>query len=393
MKKLTMLCLCGLAAVSMVTGCSNSSTDGKENLGTVELAEYQGVKVNIPVPQVTEDEVESRVNQALTANPKETEVDRAAETGDVVNIDYVGTQDGVEFANGKAEDTDLILGSGRFIEGFEDGLIGAKAGDKRELNLTFPEDYDEAALAGKSVVFQVTVNAVKSRETSELNDEFVQRISDYETVDEYRDSIRQDLMREKMQSFDLAVQQAVLQQVIDGSKFKLNKSTVSRRYNANVDQFNEQAKIYGTNLAGLAQANGMDEGGFKESIYASVEDDIKNQLVINTIAANEGIVLEDADKESFAQTYGQSAEDVAALYGQEAFDQMALNYKVMKYLGDSAVNEASDNQTGETGAAEEAETTAAETEAAEEAETTAAETEAAEEAETTAAEAETTAAQ
>lgn len=381
MKKLAMLCLSGLAAVSIMTGCSSRSTDGKENLGTVELAEYKGVKVDIAVPEVTEEEVDAKVNQALTANPSETEVDRAAAIGDVVNIDYVGTQDGVEFAGGKAEDADLTLGSGQFIDGFEDGLVGTKAGDKKELDLTFPEDYEQTALAGQRVVFEVTVNAVKVRETSELNDEFVQRVSDYKTVDEYKDSIRQELAEEKMRSFDLAVQQDVLQKVMDGSKFKLNKTTVSRRYNARIDQFNEQAKMYGMTLASLAQANGMDEGGFKESIYASVEDEVKNQLVLDTIAANEGIVLEAADRETFAQTYGQSVEEVVAMYGEEAFDTMTLNYKVMKFMADSAVNEAgspaADLTPAESGKAGTAETAEAETTGAGTAETAVAETTAA----------------
>lgn len=340
MKKLTMFCLCGLAAVSMMAGCSNSTADGKEDLGTVELAEYKGVKVNISVPQVTDEEVETRVKQVLASNPKEKEVDRAAEIGDVVNIDYIGTHDGVEFAGGKAEDTDLTLGSGRLIDGFEDGLVGAKAGDKKELNLTFPEDYDEKALAGQDVVFTVTVNAVKVKEDAELNDEFVQSISEYETVDEYKDSIREELHNQKMQSYDLSIQQDVLQKVIEGSKFKLNKTTVSRRYNTRVDQYKEQAKMYGGTLASFAQSNGMDEGGLKESIYATVEDDVKNQLVINTIASNEGIILEDADREAFAKLNGQTVETVVSAYGQEAFDEMALNYKVMKFLADNADNEA-----------------------------------------------------
>lgn len=313
MKKLTILCLCGLAAMSMMTGCSKTASDGKEDLGTVELAEYKGVKVDIPVPQVTDEEVDARVNQALAANPKETVVNRAAEMGDIVNIDYVGTQDGVEFAGGKAEGTDLTLGSGQFIDGFEDGLVGARAGDKKELNLTFPEDYKEKSLAGQNVVFKVTVNEVKIKEEAKLDDEFVQSVSEYQTVDEYKSSIRQELQDQKQKSYDLSVQQAVLQKVVEGSKFKLNKSTVSRRYNTMVDQYTQQAKLQGGTFASFAQANGMDEGGLKESLYASVKDAVKNQLVINTIALNEGMALEDADREAFAQTNGQTVETAVNL--------------------------------------------------------------------------------
>ena len=190
MKKIALICLCTMTALSLLTGCSNSTGSGNENLGSVELGEYKGVKVNMPSVIVTDAEVESRINQVLSQNPSEEELDRPAQEGDVVNIDYVGKQDGVEFAGGTDTGYDLTLGSGRFIEGFEDGLIGAKKGDKKELNLTFPETYSEETLAGKPVVFEVTVNAVKEKKDAVLDDAFVQRVSDYKTVDEYKRALR-----------------------------------------------------------------------------------------------------------------------------------------------------------------------------------------------------------
>ena len=345
MKKIALICLCTMTALSLLTGCSGSTEGGKENLGTVELGEYKGVKVNMPEVLVTDAEVDSRINQVLSQNPKEDEVDRPAAEGDVVNIDYVGTKDGVEFEGGSAKDFDLTLGSGSFIDGFEDGLIGVKKGDKKELDLTFPETYQEKSLAGQPVVFTV---------------------SDYKTVDEYKESIRADLLKQKQQAADRQVQTSVLQQVVADSTFKLNKNAVSKRYNTRLKQYEQQAKMYGSSLAGMAQANGMDVPGLQEAIYASVKDDVKNQLVINTIAEREGLVLEDADREAFAESNGQTVDAAVGYYGQETFDEMALNYKVMKFMADNAANVAQ---------ASEAETTAAETEAAE---TTAAETEAAE---------------
>lgn len=373
MKKLALICLCGLAAATIMTGCAGSQTDGKENLGTVELAEYKGVKVNVPSVMVTDAEVESRINQVLSQNPKEVEVDRPAADGDIVNIDYTGKQDGVEFAGGTAQGQDLTLGSGRMIEGFEEGLIGTKKGDKKELNLTFPEDYSEAALAGQAVVFDITVNSVKEKQDAVLDDAFVQSVSDDKTVEEYRAGIKDELLKQKQQSADIQIQQFVLQNVVDNSKFKLNRNTVSRRYNARIKQYEEQAKMYGTNLSGMAQANGMDVPGLQESVYASVKDDVKNQLVINTIAEREGIILEDADRQAFVEMNGQTLEDAVAYYGQETLDEMALNQKVMKFMADNAVNEAQDTTApaaGETTAAgSEAEETAAETTTAETTET------------------------
>lgn len=395
MKKLALICLCGLAAVSIMTGCSNSNADGKENLGTVDLAEYKGVQVSVPAVMVTDTEVESQISQVLSQNPTEEEVDRPAADGDIVNIDYVGKQDGVEFAGGTAQGQDLTLGSGRMIAGFEEGLLGLKKGDKKELNLTFPEDYSETALAGQAVVFDVTVNAVKEKKDAVLDDAFVQSISDYKTVDEYRASVRENLLNQKQQSADVQVQQYVLKNVVDNSKFKLNKNTVSKRYNARIAQYKEQAKMYGTDLAGMARANGMDTAGLQQAVYASVQDDVKNQLVINTVAEREGITLEDADRQAFADMNGQTLEDAVGYYGQETLDEMALNQKVMKFMADNAVNETQDTTAPAETAAEETtaqETTAEETTVEETTteETTAEETAADGQAET---EAETTAAQ
>ena len=373
----------------MRTGCSlhhdrlRGQPDGRKGeSGHGELAEYKGVKVNVPAVMVTDAEVESKINQVLSQNPKIEEVDRPAAEGDIVNIDYVGKQDGVEFAGGTGEGQDLTLGSGRMIDGFEDGLIGTKKGDKKELNLTFPEDYSEKALAGQAVVFEVTVNAVKEKQSAVLDDAFVQSVSDFTTVDEYRASVKEDLLKQKQQSADLQIQQYVLKNVVENSKFKLNKNTLSRRYNDRIKQYEEQAKMYGTNLSGMAKANGMDVPGLQEAVYASVKDDVKNQLVILKVAELEGITLEDADRQAFAEMNGQTLEAAVEYFGQETLDEMALNQKVMKFMADNAVNEAQDaaapaeetTAAGETAAAEE--TTEAETTAAD---TTAEETETSEE--------------
>ena len=383
MKKIAKLCLCAAAALSLLAGCSGSAEEGQEDLGTVTLAEYKGVTVNVPPAEVTDEDVENRIQSVLSQNQEEVEVDRAAEEGDVVNIDYTGYQNGEEFAGGSAEGEDLELGSGTMIDGFEDGLIGLKKGDTKELNLTFPEDYREAALAGQSVVFDVTVNAVKEKRDPELTDEFVQSISDYQTVEEYHQGIRDEILTQRQESVDLQIQQTVLQNVVDNSQFDLSRNAISRRYNAQIDQYQEQAKMYGMRLSQLAQSYGRDEGSFKEYVYASVEDDAKNQLVLNTIAAQEGIAVTDEARQELADMNGQTVEEGVEAYGQESFDQMALNRQVMKFLAENAVNEAetgTDAQTATDSNAEETTAAASETEettaaASETEETTAADSE------------------
>lgn len=373
MKKMIKTCLAGVMAAVLLTGCADGGPSG---LGTVTLGQYKGLTVNIPAPAVTDAEIDTRIETVLSQNPEQEEVDRAAAEGDVVNIDFKGTQDGVEFAGGSAEGQDLELGSGMMIDGFEEGLVGLKKGETKNLDLTFPEDYYEASLAGQAVVFEVTVNAVKEVKDAVLNDEFVQSVSEYQTVDEYKEGLRAEMLADKQKNTDQAIQQAVLSQVIDGSEFKLSRNGLSKSYNTRIDQYKEQAAMYNMSLSQFAQANGMDEPALKESVYAMVEDDARNQLVLEAVAAQEGIAVTEEDKTAFAEENGQTFESIVELYGQEDADQIVLNYKVMKFLGDNAVNEGL--QTEETSAESEAAEgeTAAESEAAE-GETAAQESEAA----------------
>jgi trigger factor len=305
------------------------------------------------------------------------EADRAAAEGDTVNINYKGLQDGVEFAGGSAEDQDLKLGSGKMIDGFEDGIIGMKKGETKTLDLTFPEDYAQEALAGQPASFEITVNSVKEEQEAVLDDEFVQSVSEYQTVAEYKESIRESLMTQKKQAADYEIQQTVLQTVIDGAQIKLSKNAVSKRYNNSLELYKQQAKMYGMSLSQMAQAYGMDEPALKEQIYAGAEEDATTQLVLDTIAAQENMTLEDTDRQYFAQMSGQTLEDAVAYYGQETLDNMALNYKVMTFLADNADNETGYKPVREPLAEVEAEETEA-TENSEAAETEAAETEAAE---------------
>ena len=249
MRKLKLLCLCGLTAAVLMTGCAGSTDTTNVNLGSATVSEYRGVKINVAAPEVTDDEVDQKIQTNLKQNPNEVEVDRAAQDGDIVNIDYKGTKDGEAFDGGTAEGQDLTLGSGSMIDGFEDGLVGAKKGETKTLDLTFPENYREESLAGQAVVFEVTVNAVKEKQDAVLDDAFVQRTSDYQTVDEYKEGIRADLLAQKQKTAEQEMEQDVLQDIIDNSDFKFSRNGLSVRYNQMLKQYTNQAKMYGMTLS------------------------------------------------------------------------------------------------------------------------------------------------
>lgn len=340
MRKLKLFCLCGLTAAVLMTGCAGS-TDSNVNLGSATVSEYRGVKINVAAPEVTDDEVDQKIQTNLNQNPNEVEVDRAAAKGDIVNIDYKGTKDGEAFDGGTAEGQDLTLGSGSMIDGFEDGLIGTKKGETKTLDLTFPEDYREESLAGQAVQFEVTVNSVKEKQDAVLDDAFVQRTSDYQTVDEYKAGIRADLLAQKQKTADQEMEQDVLQDVIDNSEFKFSRNGLSVRYNQMLKQYTNQAKMYGMTLSQMAQANGMDEAGFKEYIYSSVKEAAKQEIVVKDIAAKEGLDnITDEDTEAFAQANGMTKDTLVSLYGEDTVKEQVLQDKVLRFLASNADNEA-----------------------------------------------------
>ena len=268
-------------------------------------------------------------------------VEQLQQDGDIVNIDYKGTKDGEAFDGGTAEGQDLTLGSGSMIDGFEDGLVGAKKGETKTLDLTFPENYREESLAGQAVVFEVTVNAVKEKQDAVLDDAFVQRTSDYQTVDEYKEGIRADLLAQKQKTAEQEMEQDVLQDIIDNSDFKFSRNGLSVRYNQMLKQYTNQAKMYGMTLSQMAQANGMDEAGFKEYIYSSVKEAAKKEIVVKDIAAKEGLDnLTDEDKEAFAQANGTSKDTLVSLYGEDTVNEQVLQDKVLRFLASNADNEA-----------------------------------------------------
>ena len=361
MRKFVKAGLAGLAALMLMTGCgakeqtatpsdAESKAEGGEEAseeyiaeGSITLGEYKNLPVTVVNPTVSDEELQGRIDTVLGGYATWDAVDREAADGDRVKIDYKGLKDGEAFEGGTAEGYTLVLGSNTFIDGFEEGLIGVKAGEERDLNLTFPEDYREESLAGQPVVFEVTVNSVKEEQEAELNDDFVKRVSkeEYQTVDAYKESIREDLLDQKQSAAEQDMEEGALQSVISSSEFKLSRNGLSVRYNQMVKEYTNQAKMYGMSFSQMAQANGMNEPAMKEYIYDSVEEAAKRELTVEAIAANEGLdQITDEDRELFAQENGMSKDTLINMYGQEQADEYVLQDKVLYYLASNAVNEA-----------------------------------------------------
>ena len=351
MKKNVRLILCCAAVVMLAAGCGKKSdtTETTTAAETTEaeitdkgevtkLGQYKGIEVTKEDTTVTDAELDQRIASILQANPEITEItDRSAQNGDTVNIDYVGMKDGVAFDGGTAEGYDLELGSDAFIDGFEDGLIGANVGEERSLNLTFPEDYGNADLAGQAVVFDVTVNKIEEKKNAILDDAFVQRVSDFSTVDEFKADTMAALQEEKGQSAAQQVEDDAFAAAVDNSEYSLNEAAVEQQYNNQLTYYENMFSSYGFTMESYAEMIGQTEDEFKETLHTAAENAIKQQLLIDAVAEKEGLIVEDADRESLAENYGTDLKTLQDTYGEDMVDQTALIYKVVEFIGSNAV--------------------------------------------------------
>ena len=305
----------------------------------VTLCNYDGMDVEVAGDfEVSEEDVISYINDMLVYYPNYTDTDKqVVEDGDCVNIDYEGKKDGVAFNGGTAQGHVLEIGSNSFIDGFEEGLIGAKVGDTLDLNLTFPEAYHNEELAGQDVVFDVTVNRIEEKREAVLDDNFVQRMSDFSTVDEFKADTLADMEAERESQADQQVEADALQKALDNSEFDVNQEAVDEQYNSQLNYYTSMVQMYGMNLADYVAMFGMTEDQFKEELKSSSETAIRQQLLIEAIAKKEGLTVEDADRDLVARQYGTDVENLKSTYGEEAVDQTAQMYKVIGFIRDNAV--------------------------------------------------------
>lgn len=357
MRKFVKPLLCGMMVMALVAGCSKKQETGETttvgdsseaasteeqaaevDLGEVTaLGEYKGLEVTRMSTEVPDEELEARIQSILDANPEYVAItDRAAKNGDIVDIDYVGMKDGVAFDGGTAEGYKLELGSHSFIEGFEEGLVGAKTGEERSLNLTFPEQYHSEELAGQAVVFDVTVNGIEEKKEAVLDDNFVQRMSDFSTVDEFKADTLADMQKEKETYADQQLENDVFLAAVENSEFEVNQEAVENQYNNQLNYYNSMVGMYGMELADYVSMFGMTEDQFKEDLKKSAENSVKQQLLVTAIAEKEGFQVEDADREIVAGQYGMDVKTLQETYGEEAVDSTAMMFKVVNFLKDNA---------------------------------------------------------
>lgn len=300
----------------------------------VTLGTYKGVEVDKIEISVTDEEVEADLKQQQENNSRVVTVERPVADGDIAVIDYEGFADGVAFEGGKGEDYSLTIGSHSFIDNFEEQLIGKNAGEECEVNVTFPEEYHAKELAGKPVVFKVTVKEVKEKQLPELNDEFAGEVSEFETLDAYKEDIRKKLTEKKEAEAKNEKEDAVITAVIENAQMEIPEAMVETQQRQIVDEFAQRLQMQGLSMEQYFQFTGLSYQHILEQVKPQAERKIKSRLVLEAVVAAENIVATEEDYEEeikrMAEGYRMEADKIKELMGEQGKKQIMEDLAVRK---------------------------------------------------------------
>lgn len=345
MRKRTVI-LAGLLAVSLILGgCAASK--GLET-DAIKITKYKGVEVEeVDKPgEITEEDVDASIQATLESEAETTEItDRPVEMGDTVNIDFVGKINGEAFEGGSAEDYPLTIGSGAFIEGFEDSIVGHSAGETFDWNGKFPEDYGQPDLAGADVVFTITVNSITVDNVPELTDDLVKTLSEESTtVEEYREEVKKDLEEQSLDSYDTTLEQNAWQVVLENTEVKeYPEGEVEEYSDSLIQQYKEAAEYYGMEYEDFVQEQmGYAPEDFEAEVKAVAQESVKNKMAVEAIAEKEKIELTDEVYEeqvkTMAEEYGyENADAMKEAFDEDTLKQQALSNLVMAFVKEHCV--------------------------------------------------------
>lgn len=329
--KITATILALVSIIALLCSCSKNKRDSDfypYDLGNyVELGDYKSIEYSEKTVFVTQTEVDARIRSDLKKYGFTTKKEKSSEVmvGDIVNIDYAGYLDGVAFEGGTSAGYDLEIGSGSFIEGFEEGLIGKMAGDKVDLNLTFPEKYHSEEMAGKSVVFKVTVNKVYEIEYAEITDEIVPKISTAKTAASYRDYIYNLLLEEQTAQVNNENYSAIVAAVVECSKIKKYPKKEVEEYKNNLVSQNERiAQSQGLTLEQLVSYSGYTLEEFESLMEENAKKIVEKEMIFLMIAEKEGVIPSTREYKKSIEKYIEeegftSEEEILAAVGRDRF--------------------------------------------------------------------------
>ena len=287
----------------------------------VKLGKYKGVKVDKIDVAVTDEEVDAEINKELEKNARNITVeDRAVKDGDVTTLDFEGFVDGVAFDGGKGENYPLTIGSGAFIPGFEEQLVGAEIGKEVEVKVTFPEDYQAENLKGKDAVFKCTIKEIKEKQLPALDDEFASEVSEFDTLAEYKEDVKKNLAEKKEKDARNAKENAAVQAAVEVSEMEIPEAMLETQQKQMIDEFAQRITMQGLSMEQYFQFTGTNYQQMLEQVKPQAEERIKSRLVLEAIAAAENL-------EATEEEYEKELETMAGVY------QMELD-KVKELMGE-----------------------------------------------------------
>ena len=307
----------------------------------VTLGQYKGLEVPKREVKVEESEVDAEVNRMAERNARIETVDRAAANGDTVVIDFEGFVDDQPFQGGKAEDYSLTLGSGSFIPGFEDALVGAVAGEERDVNVTFPEDYSAKELAGKPAVFKCKVHEVKESIKPELDEEFAKDVSEFDTLDALKDDIRTRFTKSRTEQNDRAFESAAVQMAAANMTCSIPACMIDEQVDHQIEQFAYQLQSQGMKMEDYVKMVGGDLSSLRASMRPMAEQTVRSDILLSEIAHAENLEVTDEEVEEelkkLAEQYQMELDKVKAAVDTAAVKSDLMGRKAAKLITDSAV--------------------------------------------------------
>ncbi|MDT0739604.1 trigger factor [Staphylococcus chromogenes] len=309
----------------------------------VELGDYKGLEIEKQDTELTDEEVETTINQRLEAMADMViKEDGKVEEGDTVNLDFDGYVDGEQFEGGQADGYDLEIGSGMFIPGFEEQLVGLKVGEEKDVEVTFPEEYHAEELAGKPATFKTKINEIKTKEVPELDDELANELdSEANTVDEYKENLRKQLAESKATEAENVQKEEAITKATDNAKVDIPDAMIKTEEDRMLQEFAQRLQQQGLNLETYFQISGQSEKDLRGQMKEDAEQRVKTNLTLAAIADAENIEASDEDVEKELETmssqFGISVDDIKATLGNT--DIVKNDVRVKKVI-DLLVNEA-----------------------------------------------------
>lgn len=292
----------------------------------VKLGDYKNLDIKKEVQEVSEEQVKAEIELARDKQARLVEVDKAAENGDTVTFDFSGSVDGEKFDGGTAENFDLVLGSGNFIPGFEEQLVGVKAGEEKNVNVKFPEDYHAENLKGKDSVFECKIHAIKSKELPEFDDEFVKEISEFDTVADFTADTEKRLKEEAVANADKKFENELIEKIVNNAEIELPEAMVTQEVEDMIKDFEYRLQFQGMQLAQYLEYVHMSMEDLKKQYTEQAKITAKTRLVMEAIILAENIELKDEDMDAkfqeLAEKAGKSVEDFKKEMKREQIDYL-----------------------------------------------------------------------